>query len=46
MTQTCSNLFRMNGVVRMTENELGKILREMYDNAPPGYQVAKFIFSE
>jgi len=24
----------------MTENELGKILREMYDNAPAGYQVA------
>lgn len=24
----------------MTENELGKILREMYDNAPKGYQVA------
>ena len=24
----------------MTENELGKILKEMYDNAPSGYQVA------
>lgn len=24
----------------MTENELGKILKEMYDNAPDGYQVA------
>lgn len=24
----------------MTENELGKILREMYDNAPTDYQVA------
>lgn len=25
----------------MTENELGRILKEMYDNAPHGYQVAK-----
>lgn len=24
----------------MTENQLGRILREMYDNAPYGYQVA------
>lgn len=24
----------------MTENELGRILKEMYDNAPQGYQVA------
>jgi len=24
----------------MTENELGKILREMYDNAPEGYKAA------
>lgn len=24
----------------MTQNELGKTLREMYDNAPEGYQVA------
>lgn len=24
----------------MTENQLGKILREMYDNAPKGYKVA------
>jgi len=24
----------------MTENELGRILKEMYDNAPEGYQVA------
>jgi hypothetical protein len=24
----------------MTENELGRILKEMYDNAPAGYQVA------
>ncbi|HBV87532.1 MAG TPA: hypothetical protein DEF42_12970 [Desulfosporosinus sp.] len=24
----------------MTESELGRILREMYDNAPAGYQVA------
>lgn len=24
----------------MTENQLGKILKEMYDNAPDGYQVA------
>ena len=28
----------------MTENELGKILREMYDNAPKGYQVANIHF--
>ncbi|HZK53743.1 MAG TPA: hypothetical protein VFC84_06085 [Desulfosporosinus sp.] len=28
----------------MTENELGKILREMYDNAPAGYQVANIHF--
>lgn len=24
----------------MTENELGRILKEMYENAPEGYQVA------
>jgi hypothetical protein len=24
----------------MTENELGRILKEMYDNAPAGYKVA------
>lgn len=24
----------------MTENELGRILKEMYENAPDGYQVA------
>ena len=24
----------------MTENQLGRILKEMYDNAPDGYQVA------
>lgn len=24
----------------MTENELGRILKEMYENAPHGYQVA------
>lgn len=24
----------------MTENELGKILKDMYENAPRGYQVA------
>lgn len=28
----------------MTENELGKILKEMYENAPRGYQVANIHF--
>ena len=28
----------------MTENELGRILKEMYDNAPKGYQVANIHF--
>lgn len=28
----------------MTENELGRILREMYDKAPYGYQVANIHF--
>lgn len=29
-----------DGFVKMTENELGKVLREMYDNVPEGYQSA------
>lgn len=28
----------------MTVNQLGKILRQMYDNAPEGYQVANIHF--
>lgn len=28
------------GLKKMTENELGRILKEMYDNAPQGYHVA------
>ena len=28
----------------MTENELGRILKDMYDNAPQGYQVANIHF--
>lgn len=34
---------RWGRVVKKTENELGKILKEMYDNAPKGYQVANKI---
>lgn len=31
----------MIGGEKMTENQLGEILKEMYENAPRGYQVAK-----
>jgi len=33
-------ILKWNGVFKMTENELGQILKEMYRNAPHGYQVA------
>jgi len=39
-TEKVKGCSKWNGVVKMTENELGKILKEMYENAPAGYQVA------
>lgn len=32
---------KVGWVCKMTENELGKILKEMYDDAPIGYKVTK-----
>lgn len=32
---------RLVGEWKMTKNELGLILKDMYENAPQGYQVAK-----
>jgi hypothetical protein len=39
-----NKLNHIDGVVNMTVNELGRILREMYDKAPKGYLVANIHF--